>query len=71
MIFSKKMFFLPKQHLLNKKVKLTDQHCLVLMVLFQLLHADVVDLEFLGKFTVDPKHCLLLLIYSPLTFIHI
>ena len=66
------MFFLPtKATFVEQKVKLTDRHCLVLMVLFHLLHADVVDLEFLGKFTVDPKHCLLLLIYSPLTFIHI
>ena len=27
---------------------------------FQLLHADVANLEFLGKSRVDPKYCLLL-----------
>ena len=50
------LIFLLKLNLSNKKEKLTD---LFFNGPFQLLHADVPNLEFLGKSAVDFKHCLL------------
>lgn len=38
---------------------------------FQLLHADVRNLEFLGKYATDPKYCLLFLdLFTSKVFVH-
>ena len=43
-----------------KKEKLTGLSCIVLMDLFQLLHADVRNLEFLGKNATFPQYVLVI-----------
>ena len=51
----KKVVFQQKQRLLKKKMILIDSFDGP----FQLLHADVGNLEFLRKSATDPKYCLL------------
>ena len=44
----------------NKRSNIDDSTRYSIRKSFELLHADIVDLRFLAKSVVDPKHCLLI-----------